>query len=175
MLRPLLRYSISTASHFTPKNIKLLRPTGPALANTSYRYLHATRNSLSTMSSDKADPKSEVLSAEQANPAASPKAAAAGEEGEGEGKTSKSAGELRITGNSQVKLMEIAKKAAKAAEKQAKQAARGGAPTKTWGEPKKDKKEKAKIEGVSVTEWVNPTPVGEKKGKLSHIRSSAMS
>lgn len=59
--------------------------------------------------------------------------------------------------------MITAKKAAKAAEKQAKQAARGVV-NKVWGEPKKDKKEKAKIEGVSVTEWVNPTPVGEKKG-----------
>jgi hypothetical protein len=59
-----------------------------------------------------------------------------------------------------------AKKAAKAAEREAKQAARGVVNKPTWGEPKKDKKEKAKIEGVSVTEWVNPTPEGEKKGKL---------
>lgn len=59
-----------------------------------------------------------------------------------------------------------AKKAAKAAEREAKQAARGVVNKPTWGEPKKDKKEKAKIEGVSVTEWVNPTPEGEKKGEL---------
>jgi valyl-tRNA synthetase len=63
-----------------------------------------------------------------------------------------------------------AKKAAKAAEREAKQAARGVSAKPTWGESKKDKKEKAKIEGVSVTEWVNPTPEGHKKGELTAMR-----
>ena len=61
-------------------------------------------------------------------------------------------------------LTRLAKKAAKLAEKEAKQAARGSAPVRTWGEPKKEKKEKAKVEGVSVTEWINPTPAGQRKG-----------
>jgi len=60
-----------------------------------------------------------------------------------------------------------AKKAAKAAEREAKQAARGVTVKPAWGESKKEKKEKAKVEGVSVTEWVNPTPEGHKKGKLA--------
>jgi hypothetical protein len=49
------------------------------------------------MSSDKADPTTQTLPAEQANPAAPPKVAAEGEEAEGEGKTSKSAGTLPVT------------------------------------------------------------------------------
>ncbi|RXK38345.1 valine-tRNA ligase [Tremella mesenterica] len=100
---------------------------------------------------------SELLPAEQTNPAApSPSSSPAqtsapgGEEGEGSGEVSKSA----------------AKKEAKRLEKLARLAAKQAA-APIINATKKDRKEKEKKEVAPTEAWVNTTPPGEKKGEYS--------
>jgi len=94
MLRSLLRVSVRTAKHTSSPQIKLSIPTGPSALSTR---LFTSTYLTNTMSSE---PKTETPSAEAQTPASASKGevksagAVAGEEGEGDGKISKSAGGL---------------------------------------------------------------------------------
>lgn len=109
---------------------------------------------------------SELLPAEQANPASSDAVApaAAGQEGDAP-EQSKKGGELQQL-EIAPSLIATAKKEAKRLERLAKAAAKTPvAPTPPSS--KKEKKEKEKKEVAPAVEWVNTTPKGEKKGQPS--------
>lgn len=128
------------------------------------------------MPSEKADPTSTLLLADEVNPpsqdpvasnAVTANGSAEGEEGQAE--QSKSAGKTVPKAAYQRRSRITAKKEAKRLEKLARAAAKTVVPSaSTSTAPKKEKKEKAaKTEAGSLEEWVNPTPAGEKKGGLS--------
>lgn len=98
MIRPLLSISSRTARHFIHSTVRLQGPS--ALSIPTYRNLSISR--FNKMPSEKADPTTEILPAEQANPAApapnvgadgaaAPATTEGGENGE-DGKPSKKGG-----------------------------------------------------------------------------------